>query len=81
MTASSIQSGGLNQCAKDQYLLFYRGFIHLSLKMIIYTVITVDQSIKIPKDLEIYEICAIAKMNNTISKTLTNHIVSKLTLI
>jgi hypothetical protein len=44
-------------------------------------VTTLDQPIKVPKDLKIFEICAIAKMNNTISKTLANYMVSKLALI
>jgi hypothetical protein len=44
-------------------------------------VTTLDQLIKVPKDLEICEVCAIVKMKNTISKTFTDHIVSKLALI
>jgi hypothetical protein len=40
-----------------------------------------DKLIKMPKDLEICEIYAIAKMKNSIPKTLADHMVSKLALI
>jgi hypothetical protein len=59
--SSSNQMGKLNQSAKDRYLLFHRFFVHLGLKKIskLHTVITFDRLIKIPKDLEISQICAI----------------------
>jgi hypothetical protein len=83
MTALSRQSDRLNQSAKDRYLLFHGRFAHLGPKKIskLHTVTTLDQLIKVPKDLKIYEVCAIAKMKNTIPKTLANHMISKLTLI
>jgi hypothetical protein len=79
MTTSSRQSGELNQFAKDRYLLFHKRFAHLGpmRNSKLYTMTTLDQPIKVPKDLEICKVCAVAKMNNTILKTLANHMVSK----
>jgi hypothetical protein len=72
MTVSSRQSRRLNQSAKDRYLLFHRCFARLGPKKItkLHIVTTLDQPIKVSKDLGIYEVCAIAKMKNTILKTL-----------
>jgi hypothetical protein len=76
-------TSGLNQSAKDRYLLFHRRFAHLSPKKIskLHTVTTLDKPVKVPKDLKICEGYAITKMKNSIPKTLANHMVSKLSLI
>jgi hypothetical protein len=83
MTTSSRQSGRLNQSAKDRYFSFHRCFAHLSPKKIskLHSVMTHNQPIKVPKDLEICQICTIAKIKNTIPKTLSDDMVSKLALI
>jgi hypothetical protein len=47
----------------------------------LHNVTTLDQPIKVPKDLNICEVCAIATMKNSIPKTLADHMVSKLALI
>jgi hypothetical protein len=81
--SSSNQNDGLNQLARDRYLLFYRRFCHLGPKKIskLYIVRTLDRLIKIRKDLEICQVYAITKMKNSISKTLANHMITKLALI
>jgi hypothetical protein len=81
--ALSTHTSGLNQSAKDRYLLPHRHIPHLGPKKInkLDTVTTLDKPVKVPTDLEICEVCAIAKMKNSISKTLANHMVSKLSLI
>jgi hypothetical protein len=81
--SSSNQMGGLNQSAKDRYLLFHRRFAHLGPKKIskLHTKTTLDQPIKVPKDLEICQVCAITKMKNSIPKTLADHMITKLALI
>jgi hypothetical protein len=40
----------------------------------LHTITTLDQPIKIPKNLDICEVCAIAKMKNSIPKILADHI-------
>jgi hypothetical protein len=83
ISESSKQTGWLNQSAKDRYLLFQQRYAHLRQKKIskLHTVPSVDQPIKVPEDLDICEVCAIAKMTNSIPKTRADHMVSKLALI
>jgi hypothetical protein len=83
MHGLSRHTRGLNQSAKDRYLLLHRHFADLGLKKIskFHTLTTLDKAVKVPKDLEICEVYAIAKMKNSIPKPLANHTVSKLSLI
>jgi hypothetical protein len=81
--SSSNQTGGLNQSAKDRYLLFHRRFAHLGPKKTskLHAVTTLGQPIKNPNDREICEVCAITKMKNSIPKMLAAHMITQLALI
>ncbi|KAI0999756.1 hypothetical protein K3495_g8444 [Podosphaera aphanis] len=76
-------SRDLNESDKDRYLLFHRCFAHLRPKKIgkLHTVTNLDKQIKIPKDVDICKVCALANMRNSIPKTLANHVASKLALV
>ncbi len=87
ITLTTIDNKSKNEATKEkeleQYLKYYQCFAHLGLNKIcnLYKVTTLQKKIKIPKDLDIYNICAIIKMRNRILKQLSIQLTTILDLI
>ncbi len=86
-TLTTIDNKSKNEATKEkeleQYLKYYQCFAHLGLNKIynLYKITTLQKKIKIPKDLDIYNICAITKMRNRILKQLSIQLITILDLI
>jgi hypothetical protein len=65
----------LTEKEKQRYLLWHRRLNHLGPDKIrnLHKVTTLKEPIRVPTDLEICAVCAIAKMTNSIPKTLSEH--------